>query len=93
MKKYFGKQRVREVHWRLGTRKEACSRGLVDFIGITSHKPRVLLKAVEANEFDTVLVPLNLVTRQALEELMPLAKDWSVGVAIMKPYQPRHPKS
>jgi aryl-alcohol dehydrogenase-like predicted oxidoreductase len=58
---------------------------LVDFIGITSHKPRVLVKAIETDEFDTVLVPLNIATRQALEELIPLAKDNDIGVAVMKP--------
>ena len=31
--------------------KKARSEGLVDFIGITSHKPRVLIKAIETNEF------------------------------------------
>jgi predicted aldo/keto reductase-like oxidoreductase len=65
--------------------KHARSEGLVDYIGITSHKPRVLLKAIETNEFDTVLVPLNVITRQALEELIPRAKELDVGVAIMKP--------
>ena len=69
----------------LETCKKARSKGLVDFIGISSHKPRVLLKAIETNEFDTVLVPLNIVTRQALEELVPLAKDLDIGVAAMKP--------
>ena len=66
--------------------KKARSKGLVDFIGISSHKPRVLLKAIETNEFDTVLVPLNIVTRQVLEELIPLAKNLDIGVAIMKPW-------
>jgi predicted aldo/keto reductase-like oxidoreductase len=65
--------------------KKARSKGLVDFIGITSHKPRALIKAIETNEFDTILVPFNIVTRQALEELIPLAKELDVGVAIMKP--------
>jgi len=65
--------------------KKARSEGLVDFIGITGHKPRVLIEAIKTNEFDTVLVPLNVVTRQALEELIPLAKDLDVGVVIMKP--------
>jgi predicted aldo/keto reductase-like oxidoreductase len=69
----------------LETCKKARSEGLVDFIGITSHKPRVLSKAIETDEFDTVLVPLNIVTRQALEELIPLAKDRDIGVAVMKP--------
>jgi len=65
--------------------KKARSEGLVDFIGITGHKPRVLVKAIETNEFDVILVPLNVVTRQALDELIPLAKEYDVGVAIMKP--------
>jgi uncharacterized protein len=69
----------------LQTCKQAQTKGLVDFIGITGHKPRVLLKAIKTGEFDTVLVPLNLVTRQALEELLPTAKEHDVGVAIMKP--------
>jgi predicted aldo/keto reductase-like oxidoreductase len=69
----------------LQTCKEARTKGLVDFIGITGHKPRVLAKAVQTGEFDTVLVPLNLVTRQALEELLPTTKEHDVGVAVMKP--------
>ncbi len=69
----------------LQTCKEARREGLVDFIGITSHKPHVLVKAIETGEFDSVLVPLNVVTRQALEELVPTAKEHDVGVAVMKP--------
>ncbi len=69
----------------LQTCKEARREGLVDFVGITGHKPRVLAKAVETGEFDTVLVPLNIVTRQALEELLPVAKAHDVGVVVMKP--------
>ena len=69
----------------LQTCKEARKQGLVDFIGITGHKPRVLVKAIMSGEFDTVLVPLNIVTRQALEELLPTAKVHDVGVVVMKP--------
>ncbi|MEM2889258.1 MAG: aldo/keto reductase [Candidatus Bathyarchaeia archaeon] len=65
--------------------KKARSEGLVNYIGITGHKPLVLAEAVKTNEFDTVLVPINVVTRQALEELVPLAKSLDVGVAAMKP--------
>lgn len=69
----------------LQTCKEARKQGLVNFIGITGHKPHVLTKAVKSGEFDTVLVPLNAVTRQALEELLPVAKANDVGVVAMKP--------
>jgi predicted aldo/keto reductase-like oxidoreductase len=70
----------------LQTCKLARREGLVDFLGITSHRPRVLVKAIETGEFDTVLVPLNVVTRQALEELVPCAKAHDVGVVAMKPF-------
>jgi predicted aldo/keto reductase-like oxidoreductase len=69
----------------LQTCKVARREGLVDFVGITSHKPLVLMKAIETAEFDTVLVPLNVVTRQALEELVPCAKANDVGIVVMKP--------
>lgn len=66
--------------------KQARSEGLVDFIGISSHKPRILVEAIKTGEFDSVLVPLNVLTRQALEELIPLAKELDIGVVIMKPF-------
>ncbi|MBC7130881.1 aldo/keto reductase [Candidatus Bathyarchaeota archaeon] len=66
--------------------KRARSEGLVDFIGATGHKPLVLVEAIKTGEFDTVLVPINYLTRQALEELVPLAKELDVGVAAMKPF-------
>jgi uncharacterized protein len=69
----------------LQTCKDAKKEGLTSFIGITGHRPRVLAKAVKTGEFDTVLVPINVVTRQALEELLPVAKAHDVGVVAMKP--------
>jgi predicted aldo/keto reductase-like oxidoreductase len=69
----------------LQTCKHAQREGLANFIGITGHKPRVLAKAVATGEFDTVLIPLNVVTPQALEELLPATKAHDVGVVAMKP--------
>jgi uncharacterized protein len=66
--------------------KKARSEGLVDFIGISGHKPRVLMEAIKTNEFDTVLVPINVITRQALDELIPLANDLDIGIIAMKPF-------
>ena len=70
----------------LQTCKQAKREGLVDFIGITGHKPSILQKAIETGEFDTILVPINIVTRQALEELVPYAKKQDIGIIAMKPY-------
>ena len=70
----------------LQTCKDAKKAGLVNYIGITGHKPRVLAQAIESDEFDTVLIPINIVTRQALEELLPIAKTHDIGVIAMKPF-------
>jgi len=70
----------------LAALKEARLQGKVDFIGISGHSPYVLAKAIRTGEFDTILVPLNLLFREATEELIPLAKDLDVGVVIMKPF-------
>lgn len=65
--------------------KEAKAQGTIDHIGITGHTPHVLVKAIQTGEFDTVLVPLNVMLRNATEELIPLANKLGVGVIIMKP--------
>lgn len=70
----------------LSALKEARSEGRVDFIGISGHLPRILIKAIKTGEFDMVLVPLNILTREASEELIPLAKELDVGVVVMKPF-------
>jgi predicted aldo/keto reductase-like oxidoreductase len=70
----------------LQTCKKAQREKLTKFIGITGHKPQILTKAIKTDEFDTVLVPLNIITRQAEEKLLPLAKDLDVGVIAMKPF-------
>jgi len=70
----------------LAALKVARSQGKIDFIGISGHSPYVLAKAIRTGEFDTVLVPLNLLFREASEELIPLAKELDVGVIIMKPF-------
>ncbi len=66
--------------------REARSQGLVDHIGITGHYPHVLIEAIRTGEFDAIQVPINVITRRALEELVPLAKELDVGVVVMKPF-------
>jgi aryl-alcohol dehydrogenase-like predicted oxidoreductase len=68
----------------LQTCKQAQKKKLTNFIGITGHKPQILTKAIKTGEFDTVLVPLNVITRQSEEELLAIAKDLDVGVMAMK---------
>ena len=60
--------------------------GRIGHIGITGHRPEVLMKAVqECAEFATVQVPFNIVERESLEALIPLCQKRDVGVIAMKP--------
>jgi len=65
--------------------KEARQAGIVRFIGLSSHNEACLRKAIESDEFDTVLLTYNLGSRWPEREIMPLAKRHDVGVVVMKP--------
>jgi len=69
----------------LETLKAAQRDGKIDYIGITSHRPSVLIQAVKSGKFDTVMVPLNYVERTPMLELIPLANKLKVGTIAMKP--------
>lgn len=65
---------------------EAKEQGLIRHIGCTSHTDcRVLIKALERFDFEIILVPMNIVEREALDELIPLCIEKGVGITIMKP--------
>jgi len=70
----------------LAALKEARSERKIDFIGLSGHRPLILAKAMRTGEFDMILVPFNIINREAAEELLPLAKELDVGVAVMKPF-------
>ncbi|MBM3238361.1 hypothetical protein FJZ31_18880 [Candidatus Poribacteria bacterium] len=64
---------------------EARDKGLVRHIGCTSHRSSVLVKALKRFAFEIILVPMNIVEREPLKELIPLCESKGVGVTIMKP--------
>jgi predicted aldo/keto reductase-like oxidoreductase len=66
--------------------KEARTQGKINFIGISGHRPYILANAIKTGEFDVILVPLNLINREATEELLPLAKELDIGIVVMKPF-------
>lgn len=59
--------------------------GMIRHIGCTAHLARTLYKALQRFEFETILVPMNIVERTPLEALIPLCRERGVGVTIMKP--------
>jgi predicted aldo/keto reductase-like oxidoreductase len=64
---------------------EARDKGLIRYIGCTSHRSEVLVEALKRFDFDVILVPMNIVEREPLKELIPLCVNRGVGVTIMKP--------
>lgn len=65
--------------------REARKRGRIRFIGISGHRPALLKKALATGEFDTIQVPVNVVDREAEEELLPYARENDIGIIAMKP--------
>ena len=68
---------------------KAQQEGKVRFLGITSHHPTVLARAIKTGHFATLMVPFNVVRRQFGQDpsvgLFELAQRLDVGVVLMKP--------
>lgn len=68
----------------------AKKQGLVKYIGITSHNPENILRALKRFDFDTVLLPVNYVLhahpepKNDYEPVLALAKERNIGVIAMK---------
>jgi aryl-alcohol dehydrogenase-like predicted oxidoreductase len=65
--------------------QEARERGLVRFIGISSHSPSVLRRAIESNEFDTVQVKWGAF-HAGNASIIRMASERDIGVIGMKPF-------
>ena len=79
----------------LETIKEARENCLIKYIGITSHRPPTLLKALERFDFDTIMFPLNFVIRKHrcrendYEPLLKIAEEKDIGVIAIKAFAKR----
>ncbi len=66
--------------------KAALKAGKILHIGFSSHSLDVSRDAVKSDEFETVQYPLNFVTDEAVESLLPLAREHDLGFIAMKPF-------
>jgi predicted aldo/keto reductase-like oxidoreductase len=64
---------------------QAKERGMVRHIGCTGHVSSVLVEALKRYDFEIISIPLNIIEREPLDELIPLCQQKGVGVTIMKP--------
>ena len=65
----------------------AKNQGLINHIGISCHSLDIAKQAVATELFETIMFPLNLITYEAAEELIPLARKYEVGFIAMKPLE------
>jgi predicted aldo/keto reductase-like oxidoreductase len=66
--------------------QKAREQGKVRFTGMANHgDPSVLVAGIETGLVDVVIFPLNIVRREALDVLIPMAHDHDVGLVVMKP--------
>jgi aryl-alcohol dehydrogenase-like predicted oxidoreductase len=74
---------------------DAREQGIVDHLGITSHRPDTALEAIRRFDFDTVLFPLNFILKRHpvpendYEPLLRLAKERDMGAIAMKAFTRR----
>lgn len=62
--------------------------GKARYLGISGHRPDLLLRILQEYEFDVVMVPVNIVDRHiygAEEILLPFCQQRDIGVLAMKP--------
>ncbi len=59
--------------------------GKIGHIGITGHRPELLLKALKEFPFTSVQFPYNYLEQENKAELIGLARELRLGIIIMKP--------
>jgi len=64
---------------------QAREEGMIGHIGVTGHKPWVILEAIEKFPFETIQIPFNFIETAALERLIPRAREKKLGIIAMKP--------
>lgn len=65
--------------------KEFQKSGHIRHIGITSHQIDVAKKAIETNQFSTLMFPFNFMATEAADVLLPVCRELDIGFISMKP--------
>ena len=65
--------------------RAAQAAGRIGHIGISSHSLAMSLEVARSGHFETLMFPLNFVTDEAVQQLVPLCLQHDVGFIAMKP--------
>ncbi|UCD73090.1 MAG: aldo/keto reductase [Candidatus Bathyarchaeota archaeon] len=58
----------------------------IRFLGVSSHREEVMLKAIETEFFDAVMFPFNYIVTDAKRKIIPLCQKKNIGFVCMKPF-------
>jgi len=70
----------------LGALAKARSEGLVRFIGVSGHRPQLLLECLDLGVFDLVQFPFNPIEQDAFSPVLDKAQTLGIGTLVMKPF-------
>ncbi|MFQ6039321.1 MAG: aldo/keto reductase [Candidatus Poribacteria bacterium] len=59
--------------------------GKIGHIGLTGHRPEILADSIQTGRVEALLFVFNMVYREPLDELIPLAKENKIGTMVMRP--------
>jgi len=66
--------------------QDALKSGKVRHLGITGHNVDIMIEAVKTGLFEVIQFPLNFISNEALEELLPYTRKHGIGFIGMKPF-------
>ncbi|OGL42097.1 MAG: hypothetical protein A2149_01330 [Candidatus Schekmanbacteria bacterium RBG_16_38_11] len=65
--------------------EEGKKQGLIKHTLVAGHNRDILIDAIKTNAFDVVEFPFNIIEREVIDELIPIANKMEIGTIIMKP--------
>jgi len=90
---YFTHDISREQHYEkimsdsgtLPALKEAQKVGKIRYIGFSTHRADLAMKAIDSREFDAIMLSINLFDQEFIKDVVPYARKAGIGVVGMKP--------
>jgi hypothetical protein len=65
--------------------KEAQKAGKIRYIGFSTHRADLAMKAIDSGEFDAIMLSINLFDQEFIKDVVPYARKAGIGIVGMKP--------
>jgi hypothetical protein len=70
----------------LAAAQEARDKGLIRHLAISSHRPEIMADLLRTEAFEVAMIPVNIVDKYFMDEVVPLAREMDIGLVVMKPF-------